>query len=204
MALKKYRFFVGACGPTMMYSNIIRAEDELSAVKIYLSEREKELSDENIANGLRNIREIVPKDKPDKLLDGMGKEIQVGDDVVFIRNASGSPPILLTGKVERLSDKSIVVKDPKDQNYRIVLPKWETDMLPRVIVMSARPEREKTDPVDGSGYPLQMGDPVAYMKDAYSGSSEGFITGTVTKITAKNVAVGEKRKNFDKVVIINW
>ncbi len=199
MALKKYRFFVGACGPTVMYSNIIRAEDEISAVKIYLSKAGKALTDENIAMQLRNIREVVPKENPEMLLDYSGKEISSGDEVMF---TSGN--MLLSGKVEKITAKSIVVKTQDGECVRIVLPKDEDDTLTRVLVMAPRPARMIDGPVDASGYPLYVGDPVAYMGDMYAGTCKGLKNGNITKITAKTVVVGTTRKSLDKVVVINW
>ena len=85
MALKKYRFAVGICGPTVLYTNIIRAEDERSAAMIYLSEIGKDLTDENISEQLRHIKGIVPKEARNRLLDYLGKEIVLGDEVMFYK-----------------------------------------------------------------------------------------------------------------------
>ena len=111
MALKKYRFFVGACGPTMMYSNIIRAEDEISATKIYLAEIGEEPTEENIKKKLDYIREIIPKENPEKLLDCKDQEISIGDEVIVIKGGAGTSPRLLHGTVKKLSGKSIQVED---------------------------------------------------------------------------------------------
>ena len=204
MALKKFRFFVGACGPTMMYSNIIRAEDEVSAIKQYISAYGRELTEEEMNKYLRLIREVIPKENPDKLLDYMEHEIAVGDEVVFIRNSYGKPPKLLTGIVDKISAKSIVVKTLSEECFRVILPEDETEILPKVIVMNPRPNRIVGKYIDATGYPLQEGDIVAYMGKVYVGNCEGFRTGAVKKITEKTVEVEDTRKNFDRVVVINW
>ena len=204
MALKKYRFFAGVCGPTALYSNIIRAEDEVSAVKLYLAELGKKATDENVADQLQNIREIVPKENPDKLLDCMEKEISVGDDVMFIKNTSGKTPKLLPGKVEKITGKSIVVKAQSGESVRIVLAEDESDSISRVIVMGSRPNRAGAEVEDASGYPLMVGDPVVYMKPTAYNRCEGFQVGTVKKISDKTIAIDETRRTSDRIVVINW
>ncbi len=204
MALKKYRFFAGACGPTALYSNIIRAEDEVSAVKLYLAELGEEETDENVAKQLRNIREIVPKEIPDKLLDFMNKEISVDDDVMFIRNSSGKAPKLLFGKVEKITGKSIVVKAQSGESVRIILAEEESDSISRVIIMNPRPLRSVGDTTDASGYPLMVGDPVVYMKPTAYNRCEGFEVGTVEKISDKTISINETRRTSDRIVVINW
>ncbi len=204
MALKKYRFFVGACGPTMMYSNIIRAEDEVSAAKLYLTEQGEEASDEAVAEQLRFIREVVPKETPEKLFDFMNKEISVDDDVMFIRNSSSKAPKLMPGKVEKITGKSVVIKTPAGESVRVILAEDEEDSIARIIVMSPRPERAAEGVVDASEYPLLEGDPVVYMKAIAYNRCEGFDVGTVEKISGKSLEVNGTRRTPERVVVINW
>ena len=201
MALKKYRFFVGACGPTMMYSNIIRAEDEISATKIFLAEMNEEPTEENIQKRLRNIREVVPKAKPEKLLDCTGREISVGDNVMAIKGASGTAPELVPGTVEKIPGKSIVVKISNGDTVRIALSKYETDSLAKVIVLDPRPERGSEGVLDASGYPIEENDKVAYVYSPYSTSE--LKIGTIKKLSSKTVLVDDTRKRPDKVVVLN-
>ena len=204
MALKKYRFFAGACGPTMLYSNIIRAGDERTATIIYLKEMGKDATEENIADELHNIREIIPKVNPDHLLDFLEKEIKVGDDVMFIKNKSGSAPKLCPGKVAKVTGKRIVVEDTTGDSSRIMLPEDESECLPRVIVMSPRPERPADGMIDASGYPVLDDDPIAYMKiPPYSNSVE-FEMGRIEAIKGNKVLVNGTRKTVDRIVVLNW
>ena len=201
MALRKFRFFVGACGPTMMYSNIIRAEDEVSAIKIYLAELGEEPTEENIEKRLRFIREVVPKDTPEKLLDCMGREISVGDEVMVIKGASGTSPELVPGTVEKIPGKSITVKTRTGETVRVMLAKGEVDSLSKAIVLDPRPARAVEGVLDASGYPIEENDRVAYVFSPYSISE--LKVGTVKKISAKTVVVDDTRKRPDKVVVIN-
>ena len=206
MALKKYRIFVGMCGPTPLYSDTIRAEDERAAVITYLTEIGKEVTIENINEQLRHVREIVPniKKTPEKLLDCLGKELTLGADVMFMRRKYGEGTKLMSGKVDKVSGKSIVVRTQSGESNRIMLSTDSDDSIDRVIVMAPRPERVNGEVLDASGYPILEGDTVAYMIPAEFGTSDGFGTGTVTKFTAKSVEVNGTKRPFDRVVVINW
>lgn len=201
MALKKYRFFVGACGPTMMYSNIIRAEDEISATKIYLSGSGSEPTDEEIQEQLRYIREVIPKDTPEKLLDCKDQEISVGDDVIVIKGGAGLSPKLVHGTVKKLSAKSIQVEDQAGTSFRIMLGADEESSMSKVFIMSPRPSRSVEGVMDATGYPIREGDPVVYLYTYFHEYS--FKTGNVSKITEKSLVVDDTRKSFDRVVVIN-
>ena len=204
MALKKYRFATGICGPTILYSNTIRAEDEIAAAKIYLTETGKEITDESISELLRHISEIVPKETPDQLFDCMGREISEDDDVAVIKSNEGAAPELSFGKIEKISGKSVSVKTPTGESVRVMLTKSEADTMTRVLVMGQRPAKECTDVFDGSGYPLQVGDRIAYMDPAYFRGNIIFKVGTVEKITPKTIMVNGTRKTPDRTVVINW
>ncbi len=188
----------------MLYSNIIRAEDERAATIIYLKEMGKDATEENIADELRYIREIIPKETPDHLLDFLEKEIKVGDDVMFIKNKAGSAPKLCPGKVTKVTGKSIVVEDTAGDSSRIMLPEDESECLPRVIIMSPRPERPADGMIDASGYPVLDGDPIAYMKRPPYSNSVEFEMGRIEAIKGNKVLVNGTRKTVDRIVVLNW
>ena len=204
MALKKYRFAVGICGPTVLYTNIIRAEDERSAAMIYLSEIGKDLTDENISEQLRHIKEIVPKETPDRLLDYLEKEIVLGDEVMFIKNKYGEAPRLMPGKVDKISGKSIVITTESGESNRVILSEKDDECLSRVIVMQLRPERKNNGVADASGYPLIEGDPVVYMKTSVHNRCDGFQTGMITRFTAKYIEINGTKRTSERVIAINW
>ncbi len=204
MALKKYRFAIGACGPTILHTNIIRAENEEAAARIYLSEIGEEQTDENITELLRRVSEIVPKENPDRILDYAGKEISLGDEVMFIRNKTGTPSKLMAGRVNKISEKSIVIMTQDGESNRVILPEDEAECLPRVIVMNPRPKRTNEGVVDASGYPLLEGDPIVYMKAIAYGRCDGFQTGSVERLVGKSIVVNGTKRTPDRVVVINW
>ena len=204
MALKKYRFAVGVCGPTVLYTNIIRAEDERAAATLYLSEIGKELTNENITELLKYVREIIPKENPDKIMDYTEREIALGDEVMFIRNKFGEAPKLLSGKVDKISGKSIVIRTQTGESNRIILAEDESECLSRVVVMNARPERKNEGFVDASGYPVMEGDPIVYMKAIAYSRCDGFQTGHVTRVTGKSIEVNGTKRTPNRVVVINW
>ncbi len=69
---------------------------------------------------------------------------------------------MLSGKVDKISDKSIVVKTQTGESSRIILAEDEAESLSRVIVMCLRPNRKNEGMVDASGYPIVEGDPIVY------------------------------------------
>ena len=204
MSLKKYHFALGICGPTVLYSSIIRAENEREAAMIFLAKDGKDLTEETINNQLRFIKEIVPKEIPDKLYDCVGEEIELGKDVLFIRNEYGKAPKLVLGVIDKICGKSIVINASDGVMNRIILPKGEPDSLPKVVILNKRPLRSGKENLDASGYPIAMDDPVAYMNPVYSGNCDGFQIGIVTSISAKTIQVDGTRREFDRVVVINW
>ena len=186
----------------MMYSNIIRAEDEISATKIYLSELGKEPADEAVKEQLRFIREVVPKENQEQLLDCKDQEIKTGDDVIVIKGSAGTSPRLVQGTVKKLSGKSIQVEDQEGNSFRIMLGADEESSMSKVFIMKPRPTRPVERVTDATGYPIQVGDPVVYLNSYFHEYS--FKTGNVSKITEQSLLVDDTRKAFDKVVVINW
>lgn len=203
MALRKFRFLVGACGPTFLYTDIYRAEDERAAAIIRLSAMGKECTEENIAKQLDTIREIIPKETPDRLLDCLGRELSLGDEVMFIKNKAQGGPKLLSGKIEKISGKSVLIKEETGESTRIILSGDEEECISKVLVMKTRPERKESGAEDASGYPIMEGDTVAYMRAIAYNSCTGFEVGSVKKITAKNVEIEDTRRTLNRVVVLN-
>ena len=128
----------------------------------------------------------------------------VSHDVMFIKHKSGSAPNLCSGKVVKVTGKSIVVEDQTGDSSRIMLPEDESECLPRVIVMSPRVERSKNGMVDASGYPVLDGDSIAYMKRPDFSNSAEFEIGKIEAIKGNKVLVNGTRKTADRIVVINW
>ena len=203
MSIKKYRFAVGNCGPTILYTKTIYAENAESAAKTYLSGQGKDLSDENIKALLKNVHEIVPREKPEKIMDYLEREIVLGDEVVFIRNRAEEPPKLMLGRVEKISDRSIVVKTSAGESNRIFSSEDDFGVLSRVIIMTHKPERMEEGVCDAVGYPVKENDIVAFMKPISNSRCDGFQTGVVSRITESFISVNETRRAPNRVVVIN-
>ena len=99
--------------------------------------------------------------------------IQRDDDVAFIKNKRGEKPRLVFGYVVSVKDLSITVKDDDSTTHevRLLQRSFETKRMLNVITIPARADREGNI-LDCSGYPIQIGDKVAFMECP----SQGFCT----------------------------
>ena len=207
MKQRKFKIAIGACGPTIMYSHIIIAENERDAVIKYLKQDGTEATEESIRMYLDHVNEILPLEAPDKLLDFDGNEIALGDSVVFVKNygvvdGKSVAPKLLSGKVVKIGAKGIVIEDGNGEESRLNLSKKNSDRLVKVAVMKRRPERDTEDLNDATGYPLREGDVIAYMGKIYMSSCESLVKGTVKSISAKTVFVDDTKKAPERTVVL--
>ena len=139
------------------------------------------------------------------------QEFKAGDDVVFIRNQRGTPSSLMRGTVVKVNDKSINV-DSEGKTYRVMFstsPYKNNATLLKAVVIKER-ESRTGEPADFTGYPIRIGDTVAFTEGVYQGSVESFIVGVVTSIAAQSVGIHSDnpkyetaRRTFDRVVVIN-
>ena len=199
--MKKYRFFTGQCGPTSLYSNIIRAHDEREAAIKYLGGNEQEISDVDIHRCLKNIVEIVTEEAPDQLLDVFGTVLVIGVPVVYIRNSRYSAPVFLKGTIKRMTGKSVEIDSEDGSVDKLILSAGTEGMILKILVMADRPQREG-EPVDVTGYPIKVGDKVAYMDDIYTNSCKKLLPGTVEKISRDTVYLSKTRRKSNRMVVI--
>ena len=141
----------------------------------------------------------------------LDQEINEGDTIVFIRNQRGAPACLKYGTVCKVNNKSIDVNS-EQKKYRVMFstsPYKDNTKLLKALVLKERASRTgKT--VDFTGYPIQIGDTIAFTEKVYVGAVESFIIGTVTGITAHSVNIHsdlpsyeDARRAFDRVIVIN-
>ena len=189
----------------LFYSNIFQAEDERAAALQYLAECKEEPTEKNIIWKLRSIREIIPEEEPEKLMDCSGNEIIMGCHVVFVRNKAGEASRLMKGYVIKITgNKSITVRAEDGESVRILPSKKETGFLSKVIVIKKRPERELSKFIDASGYPIYEGDPVVYMKDGSRYYCERFSAGIVREMNEETVAIDSIRRAPERLVVVNY
>ena len=139
------------------------------------------------------------------------QEINEGDAVVFIRNQRSTPTCLKYGTVIKVNNKSINVES-EGKAYRVMFttsPYKDSTKLLKAVVIKERASRTGK-PVDITGYPIQVGDTLAFTEEVYQGAVESFIVGTVTSIAAQSIGIHSDnpryenaRRTFDRVVVIN-
>lgn len=66
MAQKKYKIAVGLCPPDIIYTNIIKANDEREAVLKFFKEMGKEPTEQEIEDMIRHTIEHTPKPRKKK------------------------------------------------------------------------------------------------------------------------------------------
>lgn len=222
VAMKKYKIAVGICGPTVLYSNVIKAHSKEEAVEKFISESEGQYSAADRETLLNHTREIESRKVKTEtggrssMKDYLLNEVKVGDLVAFIcvrRNDKGFRRYTIQkGIIQSFTDSSAVI-DCADlgKTFRIIETsgKYTGNDIVGSRLKKAALMKEFDDaanesvPTDALGQELKPGDIVAYMDEIYQDSCAGFIKGTVTKITAKFVEMdGSKRKTRDKVVRI--
>ena len=145
------------------------------------------------------------------MVDFIDQKIEVGAHICFIRNERGKPTFIKYGTVKKISEKSLDVEVEDGSIHKVMFSTSRyldnTKQL-KVVVIKDRPNREGNEK-DISGYPIKVGDAVAFPEGVSNGSSRRFIKGTVSGLTQKNVNIvsdetsyENARRTFDRVVVI--
>ena len=220
--MRKYKIAVGICGPTILYSDVIKAQNRVEAVERFIADSDGQYTESDKETLLQHIHEIVSRKSTSEnanrtsMKDYDLKKVISGDPVAFIcvrRNKEGYRRYSIQkGTIQGFTASSVVIDCPDlEQTFRIVETsgsytgnRIKEDRLKKVALMKEYlPAANESEPTDALGQELKLGDVVAYMDDIYQDSCAGFIKGTVTKITAKLVEMdGFKRKTRGKVVRI--
>ena len=141
----------------------------------------------------------------------INQEINIGDSVVFIRNQRSTPTLLKYGTVIKVNNKSINVES-EGKTFRVMFTtspyKDDTKLLKAVVIKERAPRTG--EPVDFTGYPIQIGDSIAFTEEVYQGAVESFVIGTVTSIAAQSVGIHSDnpkyenaRRAFNRMIVIN-
>lgn len=204
MAKKKFRIVTGMCGPTVLTTGIIKAEDKRDAVVQYLSGRgNDEISESEILSYLEHTYEIQPKPKKksDKCLtDVNGKTINAGDNVAFIANVNLHSR-LYVGSVSKLGNTTVNVESKDGNKYRV---SCDDDFCVKKIVIVGRQPAREGNLLDVNGYPIEVGDKVYYCQTGRYQSDCCIFCGTVTKATDRTVLIDEtERRNCGSVLVCN-
>ena len=197
--LKKYRMAVGICGPTVLYTNIIRAYSSEEAARFYLDENNdsgKEITDEMVSEIANKMHEIEESKALDVYYDACGKQLEIGCTVLFV-----SKTVIMKGTIIKLTNRSVkITYDDGDctisigkDDYKEIEGKKEP-YFAKIIKVT----EDMTLDAD-----LYVGAFAAYLKISF-GTCSGFGFGTVIRMTPSYVYIdtgnGEVvRKSTDKV-----
>lgn len=205
--MKKYKMAVAACGPHIMYTNIIKAETPEEAAKIYLGYKGNKAEVAKVAARMFEIEDRAVRKEDESFIDALGTEIKIGQDVVFI--CSQDKNILRKGKVQKITKSTISVMSD-NKSYRLLSDPEDGLTIRKAIVIDWKKSRTKKDAeVDAIGQPLVEEKLVAYRQEVYIDSCKGFLYGTIIKVTGTYAFIRdmetdkETRRRHDLIVVIN-
>ncbi len=69
MAMKKWKICVGICGPTLLWTNVIKAYTAEEAVKKYLEETDGKVDQDEFDFLLKHCHEHIPQKRASKAVD---------------------------------------------------------------------------------------------------------------------------------------
>ena len=167
---------------------------------------------------LKHTEEVKSVNKPEifRLTDFLGQEIHVNDSVAFIRNKRTEPTKLMYGTVEKITGKGIVTKASDGEKYQVMLSTsnyLDKTKLLKVIVLKERPDRTG-EVKDATGYPVHVGDKIAFMGKVVRGASQAFELAVVKKISNNTAffdvpvsdylggGTKESRRSLDRLVVL--
>ncbi len=197
--LKKYKMAVGICGPTVLYTNIIKAYSAEEAAKLYLDENNdagKEITDEMVSEIAKKMFEIEEAKALDAHYDACGERLVVGNRILCAVKMQ-----IVEGTIVKLTNRGVKVSlDNSDFSISIGQNDYKEidgENLPFFAKIV------KLNDNMASNADVEIGSFVAYM-DIRFGTCMGFGFGTVTRITPSYVYIDTGndeiiRKSADKV-----
>lgn len=205
--MKKFKMAIGACGPHIMYTNIIRANSPEEAARKYLGYNAKEESVAKVASHMFEIEERAVRKEDEKFVDSLGAEIEIGQEVAFVCRQEKNA--IKRGKVHSMT-KSTIMVESDDKLYRLISDPEDGLSIKKAIVIEWKKERAKKDSaIDAIGQPIKEGKTVAYRQEVYVNTCKGFSYGTITKVTGTYAFIcdietkKEIRRRHDLIVVIN-
>ena len=198
--LKKYRMAVGICGPTVLYTNIIKAYSPEDAARKYLEESVAEgsvdeITDDKIAKIAKEMYELAEAEALTAHYDACGEVIEINDTVIAAISNS-----IVKGTVVKLTNRSIMIAE-SGKEYTVTINRNDY----KEIAGERKPFFAKVVKVDRNtaGKTLEPGAHVAYLEIDF-GTCTGFGFGTVSRITPSYVYINtekseEIRKSIGKI-----
>ena len=198
--LKKYRMAVGICGPTVLYTNIIKAYSPEDAARKYLEESVAEgsvdeITDDKIAKIAKEMYELAEAEALTAHYDACGEVIEINDTVIAAISNS-----IVKGTVVKLTNRSIMIAE-SGKEYTVTINRNDY----KEIAGERKPFFAKVVKVDRNtaGKTLEPGAHVAYSEIDF-GTCTGFGFGTVSRITPSYVYINtekseEIRKSIGKI-----
>lgn len=204
--MKKYKMAIGSCGPSILYTNIIKADSPEEAARLYLGVFAKDEDIAKVAQRMFEVEERAIREDGDGFVDAMGADIADGSNVAFISRQDTNS--IKEGRVYGITKSTISVMSDNKQ-YRLVSDPDDGRSIKKAIVINWKKRKGKKDSgIDAFGQTLKDGGFVAYRKDVYEGNCKGFLYGTITKVTGTYVFIRdiesekEIRRRHDLVVVI--
>ncbi len=205
--MKKFKMAVGACGPHIMYTNIIRANSPEEAARKYLGADAKEETVAAVSSRMFELEERTVRDDNDSFVDALGVDIEIGKDIAFISRQDKNA--IKTGNVAAMTKSTITVM-ADDKQYRLVSdPEDGRSIRKAIVINGAERIASNNSSTDALGQPLKEGNAVAYRQDVYVNNCKGFSFGTITKVTGTYAFIRdaitkeEIRRRHDLIVIIS-
>ena len=190
---------VGICGPTVLYTNIIRAYSAEEAARLFLDQNNdsgNEITDEIVSEIANKMYEIEETKALDAHYDACGERLEIGCTVLCVVKMA-----IVKGTIVKLTNRGVkITSDNGDftitigkDDYKEIEGKKEPYFAKMIKVTD-----DMTLDAD-----VEAGAFVAYMEISF-GTCTGFEFGTVTRITPSYVYIdaekGETvRKSADKV-----
>lgn len=197
--LKKFRMAVGICGPTVLYTNIIRAYSAAEAARFYLSENNdsgKEITDEMVSEIANKMSEIIERKALDEHYDTCGEKLEIDNTVLCIVKMA-----IVKGTVVKLTNRGVrITSDNGDFTVTVGKDDYkEIDGMKKAYFAKMIKVTDNMT-LDAD---VEVGSFVTYMEISF-GSCTGFGFGTVTRITPSYIYIdtgnGDTvRKSADKV-----
>lgn len=202
--LKRYRMATGICGPTVLYTNIIKAYSPEEAARKYLEERRAEgavdeVTDDKVAEIAKEMYELEETRPLETYYDVCNEEMSEGDSVLAITKHN----TIVMGTIAKFTRRGVKI-DAGDETVSITIDMKDQKMINGEYTPFFSKLIKFTDNM-AADVPITVGSSIAYVKISY-GACEGFGFGTVTRIAPSYIYINtgneEIRKSAEKVHLI--
>lgn len=197
--LRKYRMAVGICGPTVLYTNIIRAYSAEEAARLYLKENSDNgviVTDEMVSEIANKMYEIEEAKALETHYDACGEQLDIGDTVLCVVNTT-----IVKGMIVKLTNRGVKITS-NNNDYSIIIGNNDyKEINGEKAPFFAKMIKVTDDMVLDTD--VEVGSFVAYLAINF-GKCTGFGFGTVTRITPSYIYINTVdndviRKSVDKV-----